>query len=84
MTNPIRRFIKGKEDAYRACLKTELGETVLADLRVFCNGTQSNFSTDALEMARMEGRREVFTRVMNYLNVDYSEYYKYEEEYYDE
>ena len=47
------------------------GERVLADLRRFCRaGDATIFSTDALEMARREGRREVFVRISNLLNLD--------------
>ena len=50
-------------------------EIVLADLRKFCyfNTTtaQSNGNhLDPLQMARMEGRREVFMRILMQLNTD--------------
>lgn len=81
----IARFIRSKEWAFRALFKgqdgqlNEAAKIALADLRTFCHGTQSNFSKNALEMARMEGRREVFTRVMAFLEVDYSKFYQLEE-----
>ena len=74
------KILKGKERAYRLSLGNEAGKDVIADLRSFCNGTRSNFSPDALEMARMEGRREVFMRIMNFMKVDYEQYYDYEED----
>lgn len=47
------------------------GEVVLADLRSFCREDQpSNFHSDPQIMARREGRREVFKRIINYLNLD--------------
>lgn len=47
------------------------GERVLADLRRFCRaGDATIFSTEALEMARREGRREVFVRISNMLNLN--------------
>ena len=47
------------------------GKRVLADLRTFCRaGDATIFSTEALEMARREGRREVFVRISNMLNLD--------------
>lgn len=54
--------------------------TVLADLRNFCNATKTTFSTDALTMARMEGRREVYSRITNHLNIDTAEHYNFHEE----
>jgi hypothetical protein len=46
------------------------GEAVLADLRDFSFATKSCFDKDALVMARREGRREVFLRLANFLNLD--------------
>lgn len=45
------------------------GEIVLADLRDFATGS-ALFDTDPLVMARRAGRREVFERITNYLNLD--------------
>ena len=45
------------------------GQYVLADLRDFCTG-QAMFSSEPLMMARRIGRREVFDRIVNYLNLD--------------
>lgn len=47
------------------------GEILLADLREFAfGGGRTVFSNDPLVMARREGRREVFVRIVNYLNLD--------------
>lgn len=47
------------------------GEHLLADLRKFCFADRATiFSTEPLEMARREGRREVFVRLINLLNLD--------------
>lgn len=80
MDDEVRKYVKGKEQAYRICLNNEAAKTVLADLRLFCNGTRTNFSSDALQMARMEGRREVFMRIMTFLKVDYEDIYNFTEE----
>lgn len=73
------KILKGKERAYRLSLGNESGKEVIADLRSYCNGTRSNFNSDPLEMARMEGRREVFMRIVNFMKIDYEQYYDYEE-----
>jgi hypothetical protein len=75
-----RDALKAKEGAFRLALGNENAKTVLADLRVFCHATKSTFSDNPLEMARLEGRREVFNRIMNFLKINYSDYYNYEEE----
>lgn len=50
------------------------GEIALADLREFCRAgprhPRALFANDPLEMARRLGRREVFDRIINYLNLD--------------
>ncbi|MED5545632.1 MAG: hypothetical protein VYD90_10300 [Pseudomonadota bacterium] len=48
-----------------------MGELVLADLRDFSHANEPTiFDTDPLIMARREGRREVFVRIQNFLNLD--------------
>jgi hypothetical protein len=56
----FRRF-----DAYKRLfnLDNRDAEVVLSDLRQFCRPTGSIFSNDPLEMALMEGRRQVFLRI---------------------
>jgi len=55
-----------ENDRMRRC-----GEHVLADLRRFCFADREGiFSTEPLEMARREGRREVFGRLIRLLNLD--------------
>lgn len=46
-------------------------ERVLADLREFCGVSRATiFDPEPLIMARREGRREVFVRIQNFLNLD--------------
>lgn len=85
--NPLQKFFKKKEWAYRTLFQRQdapeiniAAKHVIADLRTFCHGTKTSFSQCPYETARAEGRREVFTRVMNFLNIDYSNFYDYEEE----
>ena len=67
---PMRRL-------YPALFRGENGdlhnvsEHVLADLRDFCGASRPTiFDPDPLIMARREGRREVFVRIVNMLNLD--------------
>lgn len=85
----LKQFLQSKEWAWRQMCKTDdgysiPGEIALSDLRTFCNGTKTTFSNDPLEMARMVGRQEVFQRIMNFLNVDYSKIYDLNEEQVDD
>jgi hypothetical protein len=78
---------KQKETAYRAIFNkaggelNEMSKIVLADLRLYCNATKTSFSSDIAEMARAEGKREVFNRIMSFLKVDYEEYFNLNEEF---
>lgn len=61
---------------YRAVFRVEGGalrgaaEHVLADLREFCFARTSAFDPDPIIMARRQGRRDVWLRITNYLNLD--------------
>lgn len=46
------------------------GEAVLSDLRDYCRAQETLFDTDPLIMARMAGRREVWLRLVKFLNLD--------------
>lgn len=43
---------------------------MLADLSKFCRANESTFHVDPRVHALLEGRREVFLRIMNFLSVD--------------
>lgn len=45
-------------------------EHVLADLRDFCWAQKTSFDPDPLIMARRAGRRDVWLRITQYLNLD--------------
>jgi hypothetical protein len=45
-------------------------EHVLADLRDFTFAASSAFDPDPIIMARRQGRRDVWLRITNYLNLD--------------
>ena len=49
---------------------------VLSDLRDFTYATKSAFDTDPLVMARRQGRRDVWLRLSNYLNLDEEQVHK--------
>lgn len=46
---------------------------VLADLREFCRGMKSSFDSDTHVTALLEGRREVWLRIMGYLHLTEAE-----------
>lgn len=71
---------KDMQNAYRQTFKGEVPKEVIADLRVFCHATKTIAGrTESIE--RLEGRREVFLRIMTFLKVDIEEVYEYELDY---
>lgn len=46
------------------------GQKILADLDRFCRGNESTFHADPRAHALLEGRREVFLRILNFLEMD--------------
>jgi hypothetical protein len=45
-------------------------EIVLADLRDFCRAGTTTFRLDPCDAARLQGRREVWLRISQHLNLD--------------
>lgn len=67
---PVRWFYRWLFADGRGGL-SDPGERVLSDLRDFCHASDATiFDSDPLVMARREGRREVFMRMQNFLNLD--------------
>lgn len=74
-----------KKNTYLKVFGNELGKEVLSDLRAFCYATKTtekkgiDQKVDPMQMAVLEGRRQVFMQIMNTMKVDYEDYYDYEE-----
>jgi hypothetical protein len=62
-------FIAQRRTAYVRTFDTPAGEEVLADLAKFCRANESTFHPDARVHAVMEGRREVYLRLQNHLQL---------------
>ena len=76
--NVIRRtmdFIKGRKTAYQLAFKTVAGEEVLADLARFCRAKESVYNVDVHKTHVLIGRREVFDRIAQHLNLSTQELY---------
>lgn len=56
---------------YRALLRGVFIRTVMRDLQVFCRAYASTFDPERPEVIHvLEGRREVYNRIVNYTNMD--------------
>lgn len=51
-------------------LPTRHGAAMLADLSEFCRANESTFNADPRIHALLEGRREVWLRIINFLSID--------------
>lgn len=48
-------------------------ELIMLDLARFCRGFESTFGEDERTQSRLDGRREVFLRIMDFTRLDYDE-----------
>lgn len=69
MIDRVRSFLKGRRTSYTRTFSNPSGEDVLKDLAKFCRAHRSTFHEDARLHAVMEGRREVFLRIANHLQL---------------
>lgn len=68
-------FVRGRKHAYQLVFNKESLYTkhVLADLAKFCRANTTTFHSDDRMHAVLEGRREVFLRIQQHLNLSEDE-----------
>lgn len=71
-----KRFLFARQTAYQVTFRSAQGEAVLADLAKFCRATESTFHPDPRIEGRLDGRREVFLRITENLNLTQDELWK--------
>jgi hypothetical protein len=64
-----QRFLAERRTDYIRTFDTPFGAKVLADLAKFCRAQESTFHPDARVHAVAEGRREVWLRIQQHLNL---------------
>jgi hypothetical protein len=64
-----KQYLFRRRTAYIKTFQGPFGEEVLADLAKFCRANQSTFHSDPRVHAVAEGRREVWLRVSQHLNL---------------
>lgn len=64
-----KRWLFKRQYAYRVTFKGPLAEEVLIDLARFCRANQSTFHENDRAHAMAEGRREVWLRIQQHLNL---------------
>ena len=65
----VRVALGNRRHAYRMTFKGPLAEVVLKDLARFCRAHKSTYHDDARAHAVAEGRREVWLRLQNHLQL---------------
>ncbi len=76
---PLERLIdvlRNRKRAYLDTFKQDLAsEAVLTDLAQFCRAGKSTFDPDPRVHALLEGRKEVWLRIANHMNLTEDELY---------
>jgi hypothetical protein len=67
--NTAKQFLSRRRYAYVKTFNGPLGQEVLADLVKFCRARESTFHPDPRVHAVLEGRREVFLRIQQHLQL---------------
>lgn len=70
-------FFRKKKQAYEMVFKKEdkAVDIILKDLAKFCRANETCFNPDPRIHAQMEGRREVWLRIVEHLNLTPDEYW---------
>lgn len=65
----LRLALMGRRHQYQMTFRSPPGQIVLKDLARFCRAHRSTFHEDARAHAMAEGRREVWLRIQNHMNM---------------
>lgn len=75
-------FLRYRQSAYRKTFESPEGRKVLADLRRFCRASQPTADVNNVHSTYLlEGRREVWCRIMAHLNLTDEDVYQLIEDY---
>ena len=65
----MRAFLQRYRNNFRFCYMSPAGRQALADLEYFCYATRTIKTKDPIELARMEGRRDVWLHISRAINL---------------
>jgi hypothetical protein len=65
----VLSFLQGRKRAYQLAFGSPAGEAVLLDLAKFCRAHETCFDPDPRIHAVLEGRREVWLRIQQHMNL---------------
>lgn len=69
-------YLSGRQRAYIVTFRAPGARRVLADLAKFCRANESTFDEDHRVHAVLEGRREVWLRISQHLNLSPEELWR--------
>ena len=72
----LRQVFASRQQCYKQTFKGPVAEEVLRDLARFCRANTSTFHEDARLHAVAEGRREVWLRIQNHLQLSPDELWR--------
>lgn len=72
----VLNFLNQRRQQYLMTFDTEPGKEVLADLARFCRASESTFHPDPHVRCQLDGRREVWLRIQQHLNLTDEDLYK--------
>lgn len=73
--NTAVAFLRRRKTAYQLAFGNPAGQDVMIDLAVFCRANESCFHMDPRKHAVLEGRREVFLRITQHMNLSSEQLY---------
>lgn len=72
MLQKAKDWLTGRQRAYRTVFDSPAGREVLADIEKFCRANESTFHPDPRVAAQLDGRREVWLRIQQHMQMDSS------------
>lgn len=72
----LKSLITSRRQAYVNVFDGPNGEAVVKDLAKFCRARETTFNADPRVSALLEGRREVFLRIAEHLNLTEEELFE--------
>jgi hypothetical protein len=74
----LKSFLQGRQIAYQQTFVADspASERVLKDLAKFCRAYKTTFHADPRIQAVLEGRREVWLRIMHHLKLNPDEFWE--------
>ena len=71
-----KEFLFRRQKAYQLAFNSETGRVVLDDLARFCRAHESTFHPDPRTHAVLEGRREVWLRIQQHMQLTSDQLWK--------